>query len=156
MRLIGIDTLEEGMIIGRPVIDNDGRILLNGGKELTAAYISALKIKGFESVYVADKGAGVIIEGDEDLNVATRAKAIQALRRAYELIEDRVPGLRDRSFNDISATMASDEIRGLMAQGGSFDEIEGAAGTIIDEVLSRTTLAGLTSIKSIDSQLYHH
>lgn len=156
MRLISLNNLEEGMIIGRPVIDDDGRILLNGGKELTSAYIAALKIKGFESIYVADQGAGVIIEGDDDLNVATRAKAIHALRRAYELIEDRVPGLRERSFSDISKAMASEEIRGLMDKGGPFDEIEGAASSIMSEVLNRSTLAGLTSIKSIDSQLYHH
>lgn len=156
MRLISIENLEEGMIVGRPIIDDDGRVLLNGGKELSATYISALETKGFKSVYVADQGAGVIIEGDEDLNVATRAKAIHALRRAYELIEDKIPDLRQRSYDDIAAALASEEIRGLLGQGGPFDEIEGAASSIIDEVLTRATLAGLTSIKSLDSQLYHH
>jgi putative nucleotidyltransferase with HDIG domain len=156
MRLINLSHLKVGMIVGRPVIDDQGRILLNGGKELTEAYIKALEIKGYTAIYVADKGTGVIIEGDEDLNTATRSKAIHALRRAYEMVEDKVPGLRDRSFNDISAAIASKELKDLMGAGGPFDAVEGAAGSIISEVLNRSTLAGLTSIKSVDSQLYHH
>ena len=156
MRVVNINNLEEGMIVGRPIIDDDGRILLNGGKALTPTYIKALASKGFTSIYVADDIEGVHIEGDDDLNTNTRSKAILSIHRAFDAIEHYVAQLRKRSTDDVSNSISSDEIKSLMSEGGPFDDIAVSASAIMGEVLSRSTLAGLTSIKSVDSQLYHH
>jgi hypothetical protein len=59
------------MIVGRPVIDDDARILLNGGKTITLEYIKAFESKGFTSIYITDYIDGVLTEGDDDLDTAT-------------------------------------------------------------------------------------
>ena len=156
MRVVGVENLTVGLIVGRPVVDESGQILLNKGVPLSPLYIRALADKGYASIYVADTEDGVQIEGDEDLNPATRAKAILTLRKAFDLIEHKVPQLRERSFDDLAKLCASDMMRALMSEGGPFDKIQEAAGNILKEVLTRATLAGLTSIKSVDSKMYSH
>jgi putative nucleotidyltransferase with HDIG domain len=156
MRVVSVSNLVPGLVVGRPVIDDSGQILLNRGVVLSAPYIRALESKGYEHIYVSETELEVIIEGDEDLKPATRARAVQSLRRVFDMIEHQVPNLRDMSFEDLRNVCASDTMRDLLKAGGPFDDIQGVAANILGEILTRSTLAGLTSIKSMDSQLYNH
>jgi len=156
MRVVKVANLESGLVVGRPVIDDSGQILLNRGVVLTETYIRALENKGYEHIYVSEAELEVIIEGDEDLKPATRAKAVQSLRNVFDMIEHQVPNLRDMSFEDLRTVCASEAMQDLLKAGGPFDDIQGVAANILGEVLTRSTLAGLTSIKSMDSKLYNH
>lgn len=156
MRLINVANLSPGQIVGRPVIDDKGQILLNKGVTLSAGYIQALRAKGYQSVYIADTNVGVNVDGDEDLNPVTRSRAIQTLQKAFDAIEKHVPELREKSFEALSKAFASDSIKALMRKGGAFEGIENSVTEIMNEVLTRSTLAGLASIRSADSQMFHH
>jgi putative nucleotidyltransferase with HDIG domain len=156
MRLINVANLTPGLIIGRPVIDDKGQVLLNKGVELSPLYIEALREKGYPHVYIADADEGIVVEGDEDLNPVTRSKAIQTLQKAFDAIEKHVPELRDKSYETLSKTFASESFQALMRKGGAFEGIEESVNAIMQEVLTRSTLAGLASIRSVDSEMYHH
>ena len=156
MRLVSVENLEPGFIVGRPVVDDTGKMLLNKGIELTADYIRALALKGYTSIYVAEADAGVGIEGDEDLDPVTRSKAILGLREVFEAIEHEVPNLREKSMEDLARICEGEAMRALMSPGGPFDGIQDVVASMLREVLTRSTLAGLASICSADSKLYSH
>ena len=156
MRLLKVDQLKQGLVLGRPLNDSSGQVLLNAGVVLSEAYIRALREKGFESVYIQDPDADVDVAPDEDISPETRAVAVMALRNTLDAIEREVGVLRGMSFNDMCKACKSDAIQALMAEGGPFGKINEAILNILDEVLTHSTLAGLTSIKSKDSQIYNH
>src|SRR5690606_22306512 len=78
------------------------------------------------------------------------------LQKAFDAIEKHVPELREKSFEALSKAFASDSIKALMRKGGAFEGIENSVTEIMNEVLTRSTLAGLASIRSADSQMFHH
>jgi len=156
MRVVSVDNLEPGLIVGRPVVSDNGQVLLNRGVVLNETYIKALRDKGYSTIYVTDTEAQVDVEADDDLDPVTRSRAIGALRKTFEAIQHSVPDLRQRSFEDISKACSSDAMRALMCAGGPFDDMLEVAGDVLSKVLNRSTLAGLTSIKCSDSKLYHH
>lgn len=157
MRLISVSNLKSGDIVGRPIVTETGQILLNVGIELNEKYIQALNSKGFSSIYVADSTIeGVQVEGDEDLDPQLRSKAIMSMRTAFQAIEKEVESLRNESIETVAEACKSSVLQDLMRSGGPFDDISNAAKDILSVVLNRSTLAGLTSIKSIDSRIYNH
>ena len=52
MKRITLDKIEPGTYLGRPVVDREGRVLLNAGVALTKRYLSTLADKGFEHLFV--------------------------------------------------------------------------------------------------------
>lgn len=156
MRVINVSNLAPGMKVGRPVVDDTGQILLNKGVNLTEEYIRALQAKKFTGIYITDENIEVTIDGDDDLNPVTRAKAISTIRKAFEIIEHQVPRLRDQSIEQFAKVFSTDAMKSLLGKGGPLDSLQGVVSGLMAEVLNRTTLAGLTSIKSVDQQLYSH
>lgn len=142
--------------MGKAVVDETGRVLLRRGVELTSAYINALKNAGYSSVYVTDPENDIGVPIDEDLDPVTRARATTALREAFEEIGRELESLRSKSMNDAIAALDSDEVRALTSRRGPLSKINALVPSILDEVLDRATVAGLTSIKNESSALYDH
>ena len=44
-----------GMILGKEVFDDEGRILLSVNTKLTKEYITRLSIRGYQGVYIEDE-----------------------------------------------------------------------------------------------------
>ncbi len=154
MRLVRVENLQAGLVVGRPVLDDKGQALLNVNVVLTERYIEALTQKGYECVYVKDADSPVDVPPDEDLDPATRIQAIQALRDTFDGIEQEVTELRGASFDELLEACRSDNFRALMT--GSSEDVQGAVEGIIGKTLTRSTLAGMASIRSADSYLHNH
>lgn len=152
---MSLDDLQCGQVVARPLTDETGRVLLNRGVKLTETYIRALQAKGYSQLFVREEDE-IDIECEEDLSVALRAFAMQSLRQAYEDIEKELNLLKHASATDIAAVCSTDRVKALMGSGGPLANIQDLVSQILDEVLTRTTLAGLTSIKSQNSKMYDH
>ncbi|HEO72452.1 MAG TPA: HDIG domain-containing protein, partial [Candidatus Hydrogenedentes bacterium] len=61
-----------------------------------------------------------------------------------------------QSIKDFKAAFASDAIRDLTGMHGPLANVQKAVQEIVEEVLTRPRLAGLTSIKNADAGLYTH
>lgn len=55
MRYVPIDQAQVGMVLGNPIFDLSGRILIGAGVELSQQYIEHLREYGFSGVYVDDE-----------------------------------------------------------------------------------------------------
>lgn len=156
MRVVSIDNLIPGLCVGRPVVDAEGRTLLNSDVILTEEYIRALRAKGFARIYVKDLDVDEEIIPDEDLDCGTRIEARLALRDTMDAIRFELGGVRQESFAAVQKACSSDAIGALMGDRSPMARVRKIVNQILEEILVLSTLAGLTSIKSADSQLYDH
>lgn len=85
MRYISIEKTKPGMILGKEVFDDEGRILLSVNTKLTKEYITRLSIRGYQGVYIEDElSRGIKIE--EVISVELRNRGAQAVK--YGNIDD--------------------------------------------------------------------
>jgi HD-GYP domain-containing protein (c-di-GMP phosphodiesterase class II) len=155
MRAIFVEYLKPGLVLGRPLYDNRGNVLLNRGITLTGSYIASLKAKGFEFVYIRDEN-DLDIEPEEDLSPATRARAKSTLLEAYGAIEKEVKTLRNESMSAMIDACSSDAIKTLTGDKGPLSRIADVVRAIMEEVLDRNSLAGLATIRTADAELHDH
>ena len=156
MQAIHVDNLRPGLVLGRPLFDALGKVLLNRGVQLTDAYITSLRAKRFEYVYIRDSESDVEVEPEEDLSPATRAKAVASLRESFASIEKEVETLKAESVEAVTEACASVSVRALTGERGPLANMMALISSIIDEVLDRENLAGLSTIRSTDARLYDH
>ncbi|MFP4192994.1 MAG: HD-GYP domain-containing protein [Candidatus Hydrogenedentota bacterium] len=156
MRIIRVADLQPGNVVGRALLDEKGQTLLQRGVTLSEGYIQALKAKGYTRLYVQDTEVEDGTPPEEDISPATRALATQTVKKSFEEIEKQFSAVKKQSYDDVLQACNSDGARVLLSNRGPLANIDEVITSILGEVLSRSTLAGLTSIKSADSQLYNH
>ncbi len=157
MRIIRTADLKPGFVVGRALTDEKGNILLQQGVELTQRYIQALETKGYNRLYVQDPDLGDDdIEPPEDLSPATRAKAMLTLQRSFAEVAKQLGTVKRQSFDELLEACSSETARVLMGSKGPLADMHEVANSILNEALTHSTLAGLTSMKSADSHLYDH
>ena len=156
MQLVPIERVTAGAVLGKTLFDESGQVLLRAGIALRQDYIESLKEKGFTRLLIREEGLPVEVEPEEDISPENRIQAFKALRTAYDAIESSVGQIRRDSLNEVSKAFESASIRNLLGSNGPLTQVQAAASSILDEVLTHSTIAGLTSIKSRDTQLYDH
>ncbi len=156
MRLASIANLKPGVILSRPVLDGKGQVLLCEGVELTQEYLTALANKGFHNIFVRDPDSAIDVPADEDLDPIIRAKALNALHKTFTAVERELGERRGAEFEELKQLCQTGVLAPLMAKGGPFADLVDVVSSILDDVLTRGTLAGLVSIKSADSHLHNH
>lgn len=156
MRQINVRQAKPGLVTGREVIDEKGQVLLHRHVPLSPTYIDALIQKGFNRIWVIDPEEEPIVELEDDIPAEVRTEAHLALRSAFEEIEKEIGKLQGDNMQSIIAAFNADSFKTLIGANGPLGQVIEAAQSIMRSVLSRTTLAGLTSIKSKDTFLYEH
>jgi len=156
VRILGIDELEAGMLVGRTLYDKSGRILLQSGVPLSNEYIAGLRAKGFRKLLIRDAEVDEGIEWEEDVSEEVRARAVSTLREAFDDIEAELTSVKNESAQKIADAFDSDHIKALLSKNGPLARLHSIVGELMDDVLTRSTLAGLTSMKSSDDALLQH
>lgn len=86
MRLVSIVNCEPGMLLGKSIYHENGKLLLGEGFELTNRVISRLKEQGLPYVYVRDAATDdITIEDDIPLEV--RRESIALIQSSFEKIQ---------------------------------------------------------------------
>lgn len=155
MNVLLIDQLKPGFLVARDLVDANGRILLAKGVSLTQDYIDALREKGYSRLYIKEEDQPDI-DAEEDISVIVRSRAIESLRETFDSIERELSSIRAQSHEELLKAVNSQNIRALVNQGALLEKIRRIASDLMDDVLTRRTLAGLTSLKSRDGALYDH
>ena len=77
MRLVALDQINGKEVLGKPILDVDGRKLLNSGVSLRPAIIQKLYEKGISSIYIDDDiSEGIEIDSILCEETKTHAKII--------------------------------------------------------------------------------
>ncbi|MCC6489720.1 MAG: HD domain-containing protein [Candidatus Hydrogenedentes bacterium] len=156
MRVVKVDSLQPGFVVGKALLDDSGQTLLHVGVVLSPKYIEALKEKGYTHLYIDEADAEVKVAPEEELSPIVRARAMNAMREVFESLEKELTTVRTSTVDEIKSVCASDAIKDLMGENGPLKSVLACVDSILNEVLTRSTLAGLTSLKSDSSGLYAH
>jgi len=86
LRLVDIESVEPGQVLGKTIFSANGTVMLAQGVQLTVYMISTLKRLGVTMVYIQDpKFADVTIE--EPISEETKRLVIQQLSETFECIK---------------------------------------------------------------------
>lgn len=111
MRLVDLDFVREGEILGKPIYSSEGKILLGEGIVLTEEYLNRLREMEISSVYISDdRFADVEIK--DVINPLNRIEAIKVTREAIEQIKtgkNIVPVKMNKAVNNIVDDLLSNE-----------------------------------------------
>jgi len=129
MLRLATELLSPGMIVGRSITDDKGRVLLTAGQVLNARYIKRIKELKQNSVYIEDQLG--IEESPILVSPVTISRATQTLKNTYEACAKKG-----------KANLAP---------------MQSQIDNIIDDLLfNDNLLIGITDIKSHDDYTYQH
>jgi putative nucleotidyltransferase with HDIG domain len=90
MRLVSIHTCEEGLILAKPIFDQNSRVLLNEGSVLTLGFIHRLKAKNIHYVYVESEMTKDV-EVNDNISTNLRFETASKLNEVFSnLTNDKV------------------------------------------------------------------
>jgi len=139
MRLLSVDQLEEGMIIGEDIIGNYGIMFLMKGTILTARYIQGIKRLGLDYVYVLESQRDSGSESGEKNQVVI---ASMKLNKAYNKALDRFKSV----YQNVGM---SNEIE--------IQKVQEAISPMLQEIISHQNILGrLRQIDIEDAYTYKH
>ena len=155
MRAVAVADLQEGMLVGKTLVDDTGRVLLHQGIVLNASYIKALNAKGYSRIFIMDEDMPHV-DSEDDLTPELRGRAVSTLSNSFEEIQRDFKRARKNSATDILKALQSGELKPISGPDGPLAKLEGLLDYLLDYVLTQNTLSGLTSLKNEDTALYDH
>lgn len=138
MRLISLNVLKEGMVVGRTIWNDAGHPLLQKGVEVSEDIITRLKQLNIQYIYIEDKIA-VGIEIEETISHPVRKRTVHKITESFNALKRAEPQKASYVLEQQSK----------------------AIGNIIEDLLnsileSEEILTVLTDAYLYDEYLYHH
>lgn len=102
MRFVPIDSVNEGMILAKPLLGKNDELLLNKGVVLFSSYVSKIKQHGYYGIYIEDE-LSKEIEIPDTIDEKMRFEAIKSVRDVFSNIEEgkSIPRHIYRSLTDV-------------------------------------------------------
>lgn len=148
MRLVPVNCVRSGTLLGKTLYNASGSILLKKGIELNETLLTRLEENGIFLVYIDDGYSQQEIK--DIIQPEVRYRAIESIRNIFDLLEKK-----PRSVSDDPQDVRKLLIQKSMAK--YLDSVKSVSALIIDNILSSQTLMiNLVDIKSYDNQTYEH
>lgn len=144
MRLVPIECVRDSSKLGKTIYDEEGRVLLQSGVELTEAVISKMHNLKIFSIYIVDEYSKDEIE--EIIRPEVRHKSITVVKETFNNIE------RIKSKGEIGPKSVLKK-----KNREYFYSIYSVAEELLNEILSNNNvLLSLVDLKSMDNYTYQH
>lgn len=131
MRKIPLNYADEGMLLGRSIIDSEGNILLRAGVELDEYYIERLFEIGIHYIYIRD---GIFGEDDYEEDVIseeTRISTVKLVKKTFSYLQ------QDRKINTVA--------------------LRKVVNNLLDEILDNSNvLLSISDISTLDNRVFYH
>lgn len=85
MRVVPIEAVREGSYLAKTIYDNEGRVLLREGIQLTQIMLRRIKSLQIFSIYINDEYSSSIIE--DIIKPELRQKAIKTIKDTFSSLE---------------------------------------------------------------------
>ncbi len=158
MRLITLDTLEEGMQAGQDIRDEHDRLLLGRGASIKGAYITRLQKMGMPALYVMEEDTSDITLPDV-IKPAARSRAISNLTQTFNAVEKSIEGFTQSSLGEAQEHVRSKRFMDTFKSADRKDGLEQIVGdvdTLIEQLMEKDVVVGLNSIKLHDNYTFQH
>jgi HD-GYP domain-containing protein (c-di-GMP phosphodiesterase class II) len=135
MKLISLDALEPGKVLGRAIFNEKGTLLLGAGVAISSRYLLRLRQMGYSAIYIEEKGYEDI-EVNDVISDKTRIEAVSTISETFQSVRDS----------------SSSEGSGL-----DKNKVGGIANKIVDDLTgSDNKIMDLIDLKSHDNYTFLH
>lgn len=155
MILMALRDLRPGMLVGVGLRNKEGHMLLGPGVALTASYINRLEQLGYCAVWIDDEDTRDIPYADT-LSEATRLAATNAVQDTFVLTTREAEKLKTTSIGEVRVALESRGFRQAFENSNAIERLTGQVDAVVGEVLDRTVLTGLGSLRTHNSYTYQH
>lgn len=155
MHKVPIERLRAGLCLGKTIYGPRGEAVLARGVCLTDEYIAALRARGFQAVFVMD-GVADDVEPLGPVSERLRSASVQTVGALYDLVAEAIQPVRDLVAVEGAHVLAAivPQITGALQAG--VEAVERIVESLLDEVLGKETLEGLTALKAHDNYTFEH
>ena len=150
-----LESLKYGMKIGKPIFDDDGKLVLGRGLILNDFFISGLKNRGISSIFIQDDVTDDIIPVD-NISEMVRGATIRHMREMFDSLEDINREMKDHSHLAVMNTFTSDKFQKTFRNHPAFQKIQGDSIRIVEELIEGELTLGLNSLKTYDNYTFQH
>ena len=150
-----LDSVEDGMRVAKPVLDNDGNLLLGRGVILNKFYLKKLQERDITSVFIQDENTDDIIP-NENISDMVRGSTIRHLKDVFNILEDVKAEMTDSTQSAVIDTVSSPRFQQTFGSNPAFEKITDSAKDIVDELINGEVTLGLNSIKTYDDYTFQH
>ncbi len=141
------------MVVGQPIFNDCGDLLLAKDSRLSDRRISALTAMGYTSLVIDDpETEGVFLP--EVVSSAVKAQAAKKSSDAFTKFEAITEQFADRDLESIEAALESDEFRDQASEVDPFSELMSGVQAMIDQILNAETLDGIAADGVFDPQVH--
>ncbi|MCB0191051.1 MAG: HD domain-containing protein [Anaerolineae bacterium] len=155
MLSLSTNALQPGMVLAKTIFDEQGKVLLRQGVELTNEYISNLKRRGFSKVYINDNSTSDIVIEDI-LSEEIRRSAQNALARVFDFVHQVSIDTRSSDTNKTIAAIKSNTVSSVLRSNEGFKQLEEVVTSILDELTDIEMLTGMSQIQGHDDAVFNH
>lgn len=152
MILVPIDSLKEGMVLGRSVFSDGRELLIAAGFHIKKNLILRLKEMEIRTVWIQEEGTEEVVP-EEIISEQVNLQASAAVMDAAEVI-GRSMQIREETVDTIEKKMKETErFKNIVAA----PKVQKAVGDMIDSILSQPDVVlNMSTIRSQKSFLYQH
>ena len=138
MRLKHIDNIREGDIVAKPILLENGNVLVGADLKMSERFIERLRNLGIDRVYIDDEHTMDIIPEDV-IEEETRKEAVTAVHKTMsEMIDITIT--KDRTINRDMGTTFRNVFNGIIA----------------DLSRKKNIMINLTNLHTTEGYLFHH
>lgn len=152
---MSLDSLHKGMTLGRPIFNEDGRLLLGRGVVLSGFYIQRLRQLGLTSVFIHDDDTGDVLPV-ENISEVVRGATLRHMRELFGSLEDIGREMKSVSVTAIRDAVSSDKFQNTFRNQPALRKIQEDAARIVDDLLAGEVMLGLNSLKTYDNYTFQH
>lgn len=146
MRLIPVESVEEGTYLAKTIFDDNGRALLREGVKLTPLLINSIKKVNIRSIYINDEYSEGRIE--DLIKPELRQKALSTIKSTFYSFE---------KYNLYSEKTPENQKAHMREKQEYFKSIGDIADQVVEEILSnKNVMINMVDIKSLDNYTYQH
>ena len=145
MHKVSVGQLTPGMRLGKALYAAGGATLLNKGVELSAAYIGAIRQRGFHYVYVLD-GIADDVEPLGLISDRLRTGTVHNMQTMYDLMAAASQPVRDQVAADGAHVLREVPLQISSSVGKHLQALDRDVECLLDETLDSQTLAGIASL----------
>ena len=155
MRRARLQSLDEGTVLAKPILNDRGGVLLTAGTELTDRYVRHLLDRGTHQVTVEDPDTDDI-EIPDIISDSLRATATHTVYKVYEAMDSAAAQLKGLSPREIQGAIRSRDFKNQAGHVVPTDALISVVDEIMSEVMDVDLLTGMAAIKSYDNYTFAH
>lgn len=155
MILVAIEEVQPGMPVGVGVRNREGHTLLGPGVRLTPDYIGRLRALGYRAIWIDDEDTRDI-PYDDALTEPTRRASTAAIEDTFALTARETERARSLSLDEVRRALEGRRLQQALQDSGIVERLAGSVDLVVDEVVDRAVLSGLSSLRTHNTYVFQH